>query len=709
MRAVWCTAAVTALVALGCGQAPPPLVTQLDGRLVSDAPVVAAFDHRWAPRDRGIGLRRAGVIVVDIGGSAVAGVLAVALHRPRGVPPAATWDDEPVEVEVTEQDRWSIRVTGPAAGGGRHRLELVAQDVDDDPARKVRLTLRAVTVALDDAEPVEVERDAVLGPFLDAGVAGPAGWKTGGCLFDGPGGAGFEFAIERPATLMFRVGNSSPGNAEFRLELAGQTRSVQVPPREQRDVEVPVAGGRHRLRLEVSGGRHGRFLWGAPALLDPASHRPPVLFVTLDTTRRDAVAPYDPFASTPHLARLAAGATTYEHAVATAPWTLPTHASMFTGLYPSHHGAGVTLDELPVSADTMAEHLRRVGYTTVGLAGGAIASSRFGLAQGFAAYFDPPQFEVRGDELVSNALLAFERFRDGPLFLFVNLFDPHGPYDAPPPFGTAGPVVEAASRVVDLPVWSDLADARGGMGDGENPAWREVKWGRAGAPEDGLRYLRAVYDAEVAFTDHQLGRLLDAYRDAGLYDDALIVVVADHGELLGEGGRFTHSYWLDPELTEVPLIVKWPGQAEPEVVTELVSQVDLFASVLAAVGIEAAPGDGIPFGPDGATAAHRERAEVWMEEHASRYHQLEDQLKLADHLYGRQHRGNREVFWRGGTDCAEGVPGGWRSVPCAVGWDSLFEQLPDRMREVADLAVDHRPSDLTDEEAERLRALGYLQ
>lgn len=709
MKPGWRFAVAVSVVASGCAPAPPPLLTQLDGRLVSDAPVVAAYDHRWAPREEGIGLRRAGSIVVDIHEGSVADELTVNLHSPRGVPPAATWDDEPVAVEVTDQDVWRIRVVGPAAGAGRHRLGLVAQDVDDDPARKVRLTLRDVSVVLGDAEPVAVERDPVLGPFLDAGVAGAAGWKTGGCLFDGPRVAEFDFATDRPSTLVFRVGNGSPGEAEFRLEVAGVSASVRVASREQRDLEVQVPDGRHRLRLEVSGRPHGRYLWGAPALLDPASELPPVLFVTLDTTRRDAVAPYNPFAATPNLSRLAAGATVFEHAWATAPWTLPTHASMFTGLYPSHHGAGVTRDELPGSAETMAEHLRRVGYATVGLAGGAIASSRFGLAQGFAAYFDPPQFEVRGDQLISNALLAFERFEAGPLFLFVNLFDPHGPYDAPGPFGDAGPVVEAATAVENLPVWSELARARGGMAGGESPAWREVKWGRAGVPEDGLRYLRATYEAEVAFADHQLGRLLDAYRDAGRYDDALIVVVADHGELLGERGRFTHSYWLDPELTEVPLIVKWPGQVEPEVITEMVSQVDLFASVLAAVGIDAAPGDGITFGPRGTTRAHSERAQVWMEEHASRYHQLEDELKLADHLFGRQHRTDRAVFWRGGAECAEGAPGSWTTGSCAESWQTLFEHLPESMREVADLAVDHRPSDLTDEEAERLRALGYLE
>jgi hypothetical protein len=98
-----------------------------------------------------------------------------------------------------------------------------------------------------------------------------------------------------------------------------------------------------------------------------------------------------------------------------------------------------------------------------------------------------------------------------------------------------------------------------------------------------------------------------------------------------------------------------------------------------------------------------------MEEHASRYHQLEDELKLADHLYGRQQRGDRAVMWRGGTDCAEGAPGAWVSVPCAMSWETLFDSLPARMREVADLAADHAATDLTDEEAERLRALGYLE
>lgn len=460
-----------------------------------------------------------------------------------------------------------------------------------------------------------------------------------------------------------RIQNSTEAPATFRVGWDGARHEVRLQAHERRQLRLAVPPGRRFLELYAEGDPNGFFLWGAPHLQPLGSHRPPpVVLVTLDTTRRDVLGTYGgDGAATPHLDAFASRATVYENAYTTAPWTLPAHASIFTGLYPSRHGAGVTGDHLEPGFDTLAEILRRHGYLTAGFAGGILSSWRFGVGQGFASYLDADGFERPADRLTGAALDFLRRAivappagESAPFFLFVNYFDPHFPFRAPAPFAHAFGVPEL-KQAVDGDLWRETLD-------GSAAAWERVVDGEAPAAAAALAALRAAYLAEVAFMDQQVGRLFTELRRWGLWDDALVVVTADHGELLGEGGYFSHSARLDPALVEVPLIVKWPGQREGRRVADLASLVDLFPTVLETTG---APG---PRGDGQTLAAPRfrwwKRRFVIAEEHAAEFHRLSPYMRVAGHLFAFYGRDLRQLSWEGGAACYRREEGGWRAAVC---------------------------------------------
>jgi arylsulfatase A-like enzyme len=301
-----------------------------------------------------------------------------------------------------------------------------------------------------------------------------------------------------------------------------------------------------------------------------------LLLVTLDTTRADHLSCYG-YArrTTPELDRLASDAQLFARALATSSWTLPSHATLFTGKLGSVHGAGYDakgplslaaalpgteweryrarpLDE---SERTLAEILKQHGYATGAVVAGPWMKKPFGLAQGFD-FWDDDQIDTtdgrRADRVTDSALRFLERSR-GPVFLFLNYYDPHGPYDAPEPF---------ARRF--LPEGARLSQ---GVPRGDE--------------------LLARYDAELAFMDAHFGRLLEGLRARGSYDTALIVVTADHGELLGEHGRLGHGETLtEPEL-RIPLLVKYPHGASRGRSAATAQLSDVLPTLLEALRIEA--------------------------------------------------------------------------------------------------------------------------
>ena len=282
---------------------------------------------------------------------------------------------------------------------------------------------------------------------------------------------------------------------------------------------------------------------------------PNIVLITLDTTRADHLGCYGwPHARTPKLDRLAAGGTRFVSCDASAPLTLPSHASILTGLFPPGHGVrdnGIFV--LANHFDTVAELLARGGYHTAAAVSAAVLGRTYGLAQGFRSYDDD---RGRGDgsvttiperdaALTTDASLRLLAGLRAPFLLWVHYFDPHEEYRAPASF------VAAAS--------------------GPTPA----------------------YDAEIAYMDAQIGRLL-----AAVPPGTWIVAVGDHGEMLGEHGERSHGLLPLRGSRRVPLILNGPGVPAGRVVSCLVRTVDVAPTLLVAAGA-ATPGglDGVALQP----------------------------------------------------------------------------------------------------------------
>ena len=246
-----------------------------------------------------------------------------------------------------------------------------------------------------------------------------------------------------------------------------------------------------------------------------------LLLVTVDTLRADRLGfSGHPRARTPVLDELAGRGVRFETALAPAPITLPSHATILTGLDPSHHGVRDNgLFALGEDRVTLAELLAGAGYETGAVVGAFVLDARYGLAQGFGTYDDrmvPAAGTVeaiaqRPAVQVTDAALAWldGRTATGPFFLWVHYFDPHMPYEPPPPFG------------------------------GSTPEER--------------------YDGEIAFVDSELGRLLRGLEVRGLGESTLLAFTSDHGEGLGEHGERTHSLLLYDSTMRVPLLFVPPG------------------------------------------------------------------------------------------------------------------------------------------------------
>lgn len=685
----------------------------LEGLMVTDDHVTVAPDHYWG--------RHRDARHWSFRNSAS---LAVMVHR---TPPEdisfwfvpdqdtarfhflALWDDQPLHDRPARPAAAGTSLTIPKRElkPGLHLLTLKrAKHLDAAPDRALHDNgFREVGWSQGDERELlrlaDRDRLRFVADFVGRGLAGSSKLQTSGCLFAGSRSLAADLVTDASATMMFMTENASSAPATFTASVGDEARSVVVAEGSRGELEIPVPTGGGRVLLAVDGSDDGLFLWGAPFLRrsEPRSMGPVVL-ITLDTTRRDVLSPYggDPGAS-PYLAAFARGATVFDAAFATSPWTLPSHASIFTGLYPSHHGAGVSEDHLPARFETVAEVLRRRGYLTAGFAGGEMCSTRWGVGQGFSLYRNPDGFETRGDRLTDRALEFLERHHADPFFLFVNYFDPHALYEAPTPYQDRFGVEPLRASLDGEPVWGELAG-------GSIAAWRAVVSGEAANLSQGVDFLTAAYRAEVAFMDAEFGRLVDGLRRHGVYDSSLIVVVSDHGELLGEGGFFGHCCRLDPELVEVPLLVKWPGQRRSRRVAELVSQVDLFGTLLGSA--EAPRVDGLPL-IDGASDAHRVRRTVFLEEHESRIHPLHENMLISRHLFGLQQLTTREVVWDGGNDCSERLDEQWRAAPCSVSWQERMAQL----REIAALPLGEITSGeagvLSPEERAGLEALGYVR
>lgn len=389
-----------------------------------------------------------------------------------------------------------------------------------------------------------------------------------------------------------------------------------------------------------------------------------VLVVTLDTLRADRLGAYGARdGATPHLDALAADGVVFENATATVPLTLPSHASIFTGLVPPRHGVrdngGFFLGD---EVTTLAERLKAAGWTTGAFVAAWVLDSKWGLAQGFDHYSD--RFELskyktlslgtvqkRGDEVTADALRWMDGVKGRKFFAWVHLYDPHTPYDPPEPY---------ASRFRGRP-----------------------------------------YVGEVAFTDELVGRLTGWLRASGLEGRTLVVALADHGESLGEHGEDTHAYFVYDSSMHVPLVVRTPWGDRGRVAGQ-VSTVDVTPTVLDLVGLGAAED------VDGRSRAHallnpasHDGANAYLETYFPRYH------------FGWQHlRAVRNGQYKY-IDAPEpelydvkADPGETRNVYKA--YSARAEGLRKWLEEVGSAAAAPERKELDPETLQRLAALGYV-
>jgi arylsulfatase A-like enzyme/tetratricopeptide (TPR) repeat protein len=272
-----------------------------------------------------------------------------------------------------------------------------------------------------------------------------------------------------------------------------------------------------------------------------------VVLISIDTCRADHLSCYG-FSkkTTPHIDRIAEEGLLFENVVTPAPITLPAHSSLLTGLTPLSHGIHDNLNYyLPEEKLTLTEILKANGFVTGAVVSAFVLDAKFGLHQGFDsfqddfinAYYTASGSERRGDETTEFAMQWLRQHKDEKFFLFLHYYDPHFPYDPPEPYAS--------------------------------------------------QYVNDPYSGEIAFTDHCIGRIMDTLKELGIYHSTLLIIVGDHGEMLGEHGEKQHLFFIYEAALKVPLLVKMPGGLqEPVRVEETVDLIDVAPTVCSLLHID---------------------------------------------------------------------------------------------------------------------------
>ena len=464
-----------------------------------------------------------------------------------------------------------------------------------------------------------------------------------------------------------------------------------------------------------------------------ASHNQPnVLLIVLDTVRADHLSLYGyERRTTPNLETLARDSVVFRNAVSASDVTLTSHASIYTGMYPSWHGAYLTPptrngDPLGPSLPTLAGVLSQHGYTTMAvLANSSYLRPLYGMNRGFQLYdvrtpisgagaaadyyvrdLIRPLFERvtstaeldrefrRGDQITSDGLHILETMRrtGAPFFLNLNYMDAHDPYLPPPPYRDLFP-----GRIAGFPNRS-IYELRRQLALLRHPPELDAD----------LVHIRSQYDGGLAYLDAQLNQLFEGLKRLGLYDNTLIVLTADHGEALGERNILGHPAWAYQDLVHVPLVVKYPhADGKGTQVETPVSAVDLMPTILDVTGTPA------PAGLQGQSLRKvaEARAEPVMSE------------SFPDHLSELRRRtdnGARALY-----------QGNWKFIGATNGQKELYDlsrdpnelhnlynpedavsrQLSDALDKVTRAIPSRRfaPKQVDRDTLERLRSLGYVQ
>jgi arylsulfatase A-like enzyme len=320
---------------------------------------------------------------------------------------------------------------------------------------------------------------------------------------------------------------------------------------------------------------------------------PNILLIVMDAARAENLSCYGySRPTTPNLEQFATHSVVYEMAISPAGWTLPAHASMFTGLYPSRHGADDQHKFLSPESPTMAELLRALGYITLAYCYNAYVGPATGLNRGFQSFsnrlihapnglgkvisrMDRGTARVMGWRdsgaryINAQVIKALRQLQsdDRPFFIFINYLEPHVPYRSPRKYNRYLPdtISPKELKELNLDPWKYLTDP-------------------ASMDERDFEILRSLHDSAITYLDTRIAEVLNWLKELRLLDDTMVIITADHGENLGDHQLMGHGYCLYDSLLHVPLIIHYPkGIVTPGRVTHQVQTLDLLPTILALV------------------------------------------------------------------------------------------------------------------------------
>ena len=428
----------------------------------------------------------------------------------------------------------------------------------------------------------------------------------------------FPLAVPAAAWLDLAAGTVDEGPVSFKVGLlrGASTQeevllehTVTTPYRwEPRAIDLArYAGQQVTLTLGVGAPDAGAIgLWGAPVVrrrgvmpapaqgVAPARGKQPqgVIVLWTDTLRQDHLDAYGYARQTaPTLRKVASEGVLFRNNTTQATWTKVATPSVLTSLYPSTHGVLGFNDRLPAGATTLAEVYRAAGYATIGFASNLFTGQFTNLHQGYEEQHEdgslPNQRSSKTARVYVDRLVEWlELHRDTPFFVFLHLYDPHDPYEPSRPYDSlwADPEkreehhrhLEAVRKVISdpllklfgMPTRAELVKA--GL-DADAYVKHDVDW----------------YDGSIRGLDTEVGRLLERLKALGLDQSTLVVFTADHGEEFLDHGRMFHGQSVYGELTQVPLMMRWPGVLPAgRVVEEVVQTIDLMPTLLEISGLK---------------------------------------------------------------------------------------------------------------------------
>ena len=522
-------------------------------------------------------------------------------------------DEDPgIERAVASADDFPWPLTSPIVAGDAgqtYTISAASASRASFPSSRIRhILLRPTDVSGADFE-IESVRLVFRKEHL-ASIPAGVGWQGLSEIYRetivtrAPEEASFELSVPSSAFFDLAVGTLEESPVTFRVSIDDEpllTHTVTTPHRwETVPIDLTAYGDRQgTLTLSLSAEQPGAIgFWGAPVLrqrnVQSADGPRGVIVVLIDTLRSDRLDAYGHDRETaPHIRSLAENGALFKDAIAQGAWTKVSVPSMLSSTYPTSNGIYEMYHKLPGSADTMAEAFRAAGYATWAGSGNGFSGRSTNLHQGVEVFHENGSLQVPEGQsrsksariLVDRLLPWLESHHDVPFFVYLHPIDPHSPYEPYRPYDTKWGAPDGKERhderveKVRPFIESDFQERMG------LPLRGELE--EAGVDAEAfVQHELDMYDGSIRAADAEIGRVLEKLSELGLEEDTLVVFLSDHGEeFLDHGGHF-HEENVYGELTNVPLVMRWPRRIAAETVIEdTVEIVDVVPTILDLVGL----------------------------------------------------------------------------------------------------------------------------